>query len=195
LELDHVLIAVGDLEAAGDLPSVPGGRHPGWGTANRIVPLGETYLELIAVVDPAEAARTPFGRWVAASHGLLGWAVRTGDIDAVAARLQLDVGGGSRVRGDGRVLSWRLAGVEQAVAEPHLPFFIQWGEGTELPGSGGGAFRLAGLELRGDPARLAEWLGDHELPVEIADGEPAVTRVVLSGPDGRMEIRPPYTVV
>jgi hypothetical protein len=51
LELDHVLIAVSDLAAAAreievryGLVSIEGGRHPGWGTANRIVPLGETYL-------------------------------------------------------------------------------------------------------------------------------------------------------
>jgi Glyoxalase-like domain len=67
LELDHVLIAVADLanaareiEARHGLASVEGGRHPGWGTANRIVPLGETYLELIAVIAGAEAARSPF---------------------------------------------------------------------------------------------------------------------------------------
>ena len=75
LELDHVLIAVADLAAAArelevrhGLASVEGGRHPGWGTANRIVPLGDTYLELIAVVDEAEAAESPFGRWVAAAQ-------------------------------------------------------------------------------------------------------------------------------
>jgi hypothetical protein len=49
LELDHVLIAVADLaeaarkiEARHGLASINGGRHPDWGTANRIVPLGET---------------------------------------------------------------------------------------------------------------------------------------------------------
>ena len=47
MELDHVLIAVTDLEAAArefearhGLSSVEGGRHRDWGTANRIVPLG-----------------------------------------------------------------------------------------------------------------------------------------------------------
>src|SRR5438132_3854521 len=72
LDLDHVLIAVADLASAGreietrhGLASVEGGRHPGWGTANRIVPLGEAYLELIAVSDEAEAAQSPFGSWVA----------------------------------------------------------------------------------------------------------------------------------
>ena len=68
VELDHILIPVGDLssavakfEARYGLASVDGGRHAGWGTANRIVPLGQTYLELVAVVDPKEAAHSAFG--------------------------------------------------------------------------------------------------------------------------------------
>ena len=79
MELDHVLIAVADLEAAGGeiedshgLASIEGGRHPSWGTANRIVPLGDSYLELIAVVDAAKAAESAFGRWVASGISTLG---------------------------------------------------------------------------------------------------------------------------
>ena len=48
LEIDHVLIAVADLAAAAQeietrygLASIEGGRHPDWGTADRIVPLGQ----------------------------------------------------------------------------------------------------------------------------------------------------------
>jgi hypothetical protein len=62
VEIDHVLIAVADLSTAAQemakrdgLTSVEGGRRTGWGTANAIVPLGKTYLELVAVVDAAEA--------------------------------------------------------------------------------------------------------------------------------------------
>src|SRR3954453_3346382 len=65
VQLDHALIAVHDLvpaarelQARHGLASLEGGRHPGWGTANRIVPLGETYLELVAIVDEDEAARS-----------------------------------------------------------------------------------------------------------------------------------------
>jgi hypothetical protein len=71
VELDHVLLAVTDLAAAGrelqaryGLASVEGGRHPDWGTANRIVPLGDSYLELIAVVDQAATADCLAGRCV-----------------------------------------------------------------------------------------------------------------------------------
>lgn len=72
MELDHVLIPVADLCGAVTefdrrcgVVSVEGGRHSGWGTASRIVPLGDSYLELVAVVDLAEALRSTFGRWVA----------------------------------------------------------------------------------------------------------------------------------
>src|SRR4029453_4960474 len=71
LRLDHVVLAVRDLDAPGTrilnelgLGSLPGGRHPGWGTGNRIVPLGYEYVELLAVVDPMEAESSPEGRWI-----------------------------------------------------------------------------------------------------------------------------------
>src|SRR6478672_8078845 len=123
LAIDHVILPVRDLgleaaelEARYGLASVEGGRHPGWGTANRIVPLGDSYLELIAVVDPAEADRSTFGRWVGgAARGLpLGWAVCTDRIGDEAARLGLEIVAGARDRSDGTRLSWKLAGVEQA---------------------------------------------------------------------------------
>ena len=71
LAIDHVIILVEDLDAAArryykqqGLASVPGGRHPGHGTANRIVPLGSSYIELMAVVERIEADSSPLGSWV-----------------------------------------------------------------------------------------------------------------------------------
>ena len=128
MDLDHVVIAVRDLAEAADeverygLASIAGGRHAGWGTANRIVPLGATYLELVAVVDADEAAASAFGRWVAGAGpdpiAPLGWVVRTGDIAAVAERLELSVSTGSRPAGDGSLLQWQLAGIDASAAEP-----------------------------------------------------------------------------
>jgi hypothetical protein len=124
MELDHVLIPLADLsravtefEGRYGLLSVEGGRHADW------VPLGDSYLELIAVVDPAEASQSAFGRWVANARSArpLGWAVRTDDLAAVAGRLGLNVGSGSRLTAMGDLLSWRIAGVERAIAEPWLP--------------------------------------------------------------------------
>ena len=155
-EPDHVLIAVSDLEAAAreveqrhGLTSVEGGGHQGLGTANAIVPLGGTYLELVAVVDEAEAAGSGFGNWVTGGDlpRLLGWCMRTDDLDSVAGRLGLTIADGTRARPDGTVLRWRMAGLERSAQEPSLPFFIEWGRGTPYPGRGaravGGDRRVA----------------------------------------------------
>ena len=202
LKLDHVVIAVSDLavaareiEARHGLTAIEGGRHPGWGTANRIVPLGDAYLELVAVVDEAEAAQSPFGRWVAgADPGLfrpLGWAVRTHQLDDAARRLGLTVHAGSRAGRDDRLLRWRLAGIEQAAADSSLPFFIEWAPGSPLPGRvpvthRAGAVRIAQLQLVGDADRLTAWLGDHRLPIAVGAGAPELTTVVLTGAAGQI---------
>jgi hypothetical protein len=190
VELDHVLIAVADLadaaqrlEARSGLTSLEGGRHKGLGTANRIVPLDDTYLELVAVVDEAEAAESVFGSWVASGEipRLLGWCARTGDLDAVAARLGLTIADGSRVRGDGTILRWRMAGLEQSADEPSLPFFIEWAPETPYPGNAPvqQRARIEELRLDGDPDRIRHWLGDASLPVSISHGDPAVRGVAL----------------
>jgi hypothetical protein len=202
LELDHAVIAVSDLEAAArdiearhGLSSIAGGRHPGWGTANRIVPLGGTYLELIAAVDKTEAAHSTFGSWVAGAASeagrLLGWAVRTDRIDDFARQHGLTASAGSRPAGGGQVIRWRVAGIEQAVEQPSLPFVIEWAPGTPLPGRASvrhpaGGVALAGLQLTGDPDGLAAWLGPHNLPITIDPGEPALTGIMLTATTGEL---------
>jgi hypothetical protein len=176
------------LEAEHGLASIPGGRHPGWGTANRIVPLGDAYLELVGVVDEREAAGSPFGRWVAGGTPgrPLGWAVRTDDLDGVVRRLGLTVTPGSRTLPGGDVLGWRHAGFERAAAEPTLPFFIQWEDAAPFPGKTAishpvGRIGIERLELNGDAGRLDAWLGEHALPVVVRPGTPGLSAVVFSG--------------
>ena len=197
--IDHVIYAVDDLDAAGaalfdreGLASVPGGRHEGWGTANRIVPLGETYLELIAVVDVEEADRSEFGRAVRRAltedRPLVGWVLATDDIDAVAKRLDLEVEEKSRETEDGSKLSWRLAGLERASKTGALPFFVQWDVPPEQhPGAADARHEadprgIAWVEVRADkPDDVREWLGEdeNELPVRITDGDPALAAAAI----------------
>ena len=192
MEIDHVLIAVTDLDVAAldlqaryGVASYAGGQHP-WGTANRIVPLGDTYLELVAVVDGDRAGASTFGRWVASANPgrPMGWAVRTPALDATAARNGLMIASGGRATPNGSELRWRMAGIDQAAAEPSLPFFIEWSAGTELPGRlpivhPGGSVRLVRVVLQGDAERLGTWLGDHRMPVAIRPGHAAVAQVIL----------------
>src|SRR5204863_3015141 len=97
--VDHVLLPVADLEVGAQrfyerfgLKGIPGGRHPGLGTANRIVPLGLQYLELIAVVDETEAAASRLGRRVAAAAAagrtFSDWALRTEDLESLRRKLR-----------------------------------------------------------------------------------------------------------
>ncbi len=206
-EVDHIVMGVADLDAATaalarlGLTALPGGTHPHWGTANRIVPLGAAYLELVAVVDREVAAGSAFGSWVAAqARGVAawGWAVRPADIAATSQRLGLDPAPGSRVRPDGVTLSWTLAGVPDDGADRTLPFFIAWGDGVPMPGQApvehpGGVSVLASVVVRGDAVLLEQWLGGtidgvHALPVEGAAA--GVVEVVVEQVGGPVVLHP-----
>jgi hypothetical protein len=202
MELDHVLIplvdlsrAVTEFEGRYGLVSVEGGRHEDWGTANRIIPLGDSYLELVAVVDPAEASQSAFGRWVANAEAgrPLGWAVRTDDLGAAAGRLGLSVGSGARFTGTGDLLRWRIAGVERAMAEPWLPFFMEWAAGSQFPGRievehPAAATGIQRLIVAGEPKQLSSWLDGRQLPVTRADGAPGVIGVVVLTTSGEIVV-------
>jgi hypothetical protein len=192
VRIDHVIYATRDLDAAAarleadhGLVAAGGGRHAGIGTENRIVPLGGGYLELIAVVDHAEAERSALGaalaeRILARREGLMGWVVGVEDVLAEAERTGAEL---STIERDG--LRAQLAGVATAMAEPALPFFIRRDPGIADPGDGGDAGGIAWVEVSGDAARLRAWLGGGELPVRVTDGEPAVLAVGI----GERELR------
>src|SRR4029450_3692890 len=188
LRLDHVVYAVRDLHEASvrfreafGLDSVDGGRHEGWGTANRIVPLGDQYLELVAAVHESKGAHTAFGRGVlerAARGG--GWftvAAVADDLDAVATRLGLEVGSGSRTRPDGQIVRWRMAGLDDPRRGAWVPFVRLWDIADELhpgrarAGHGVRATGLGRIEVGGDAERLHTWLGGDELTIPVCDGE------------------------
>ena len=91
--LDHVIVAVRDLEAAerstarllGRSPSWRG-EHPALGTRNALFRVGEAYLELLAPGD-ADAAGLLRERLATQGEGLLGFALATPDADACAKTL------------------------------------------------------------------------------------------------------------
>lgn len=193
--IDHVVLGVPDLEGAGamlleehGLGSVDGGRHTGWGTANRIVPLGgRQYIELIGVVDETEATASAFGSAVRASveqgGGLLCWCVEVDDVDAPAERLGLAVTEGSRRRADGITLGWRTAGLEAAIAEPWRPFFLEWRIPEDAhPGRVSASHRvepigIAWIEVACDLQTLREWLDDQSFEVKLGEGPPGLLSV------------------
>jgi hypothetical protein len=201
LAIDHVVIVVGDLDAAAGrlferhgLASVAGGRHAGQGTGNRIVPLGDSYLELMAVVDRDEAAGSPLGSWVERRLAEFGDApaalcLRSDDIEAVARRIEHRSLPMSRTRPDGVTLTWHLVALEAAMTEG-LPFFIEWHvDDADHPGRAPVAHRcdpsgIEWVEVGGDERRLASWLGPHELPLRHVEDRPGPIRIAIAVADG-----------
>src|SRR2546423_7961161 len=141
LQFDHVQVAVASLDVAAEqfasrygLLASPGGRHPGRGTANMIVPLGQSYVELIAVVDDSEALPIPTSarvrRAVESGRTFAAWAVRTDDLEetrAAAAALGLRLTSSATVHGRrrrpaGHELAWRSAQPAAKRESPSNPF-------------------------------------------------------------------------
>ena len=158
LRIDHIAISCSDLaegaevvEAAVGVPLAPGGRHALMGTHNRLLGLGDTYLEVIAI-DP-DAPAPPVPRWFdldrfSGPPRLTNWIVATDDLDA--ALHDAPEGSGAPVsvaRGD---LSWRMAvpGDGRLPFDGAYPALIQWNgphhPTQRLPDSG---LRLRALEI------------------------------------------------
>jgi hypothetical protein len=110
--IDHVILLVDDFEAAAErlrvanrLVALPGGVHP-MGTRNMVVPLKPPqYLELLGIDGRSTMEHHPFGQLVlrrlVAGGGWFDWAVRSNDIESVAARTSLPIVPGSITREDG----------------------------------------------------------------------------------------------
>jgi Glyoxalase-like domain len=136
LMLDHLAISATTLdegaawvEAALGVPLVPGGKHPHMGTHNRLLSLGDLYLEVIAI-DPT-SPRPAHPRWFDLDHfqgppRLTNWICRTDDLDAALAAAPEGTGTATDLaRGDYR---WRFAipASGQLPFDDSFPALIQW---------------------------------------------------------------------
>lgn len=175
---------------------MPGGSHDGIGTANRIVPLGQTYVELMGVTDRDVAGRNTFGQYLLSflegGDRLLTWAVATDDIVLHARRIGASPDPWTRTRPDGVELQWRLAGVEGAIADRSLPFFIQWDcPAEEHPGRDRVQHRITpraivDLEIGGRAATISNRLGGAPLPLTVVKGDPGLRSVTISTSEGEI---------
>jgi hypothetical protein len=136
LALDHIAVSAETLEAGTDwvemalgVPLTGGGKHPHMGTHNRLLSLGDLYLEVIAI-DPA-APKPGFPRWFDLDHfrgppRLTNWICRTDDLDVALTTTPEGSGIATDLqRGDYR---WRFA-VPASGKLPYddcFPALIQW---------------------------------------------------------------------
>jgi len=201
--LDHILLGCNDLdrgiafvEQHVGVRAAFGGVHPGRGTQNALLSLGERrYLEIIAP-DPKQTNVQQFAVIKdLTTPRLIGWAVHPGDLDAFGNKLRnagVAIEGprpGSRARPDGRVLHWKSLGLAD---DRHglLPFFIEWSADSLHPSTDAPAgcrlerFAVAGPDLD-DLTKIFLRLG-IEAPVERGD-KPQL-RARITGPKGLLEL-------
>jgi catechol 2,3-dioxygenase-like lactoylglutathione lyase family enzyme len=151
--IDHIIIGVHDLEQATatfeqqlGLLASGGGVHPFGGTANRIIVLGDTYLELITIHAPEDAPPGTLKRF-RDGDGYMNFVLASDDIEAesqtISARGVSVIGPteGSLQSADGRVRSWKRLDIERAELAQHYPFIIQHDSVGEER-----RFRLAGWQ-------------------------------------------------
>lgn len=203
--VDHLVWYSPDLETGTDYFSgllgcvaTFGGVHPGQGTRNSLLSLGdETYLEILAR-DPDQKEAGIFGRELAAitTPGLYHWAVAGVDLEGVIERARRasfdcsEVIFGSRRRPDGGTLAWRLAGLRNNPFGALVPFFIDWGtcEHPALGAPKGG--RLAGVELTSPAAtRLSYLFGTLGLPFPVRQGPTPELIATVEGSGGSHQLR------
>jgi hypothetical protein len=167
--IDHVIAAASDfrgLEAAFvrlGFHVTGGGLHPWGGTRNRIVVLGDGYLELLGITDGGKVSPALANRLTKTGAGWIGLALQSLDIEREATEMRergADVRGpkaGQLVAPSGAARGWHSAtvgGDDLWLAAEPLPFLIQHhSRGAvhqmELAGAGGlaphpnGAVRLA----------------------------------------------------
>ena len=200
--IDHVILGASDLDSAmvdferrtGVKPAF-GGVHPGQGTRNAIVRVGEgAYLEILAP-DPAQKVS---GTTAAELVGLrrmtpVGWAVGTSDVARLRDRLRRAgfrpdrLSPGSRRRPNGQRISWvtvDIAGIHRNIA----PFFIQWRNPAQHPSrSAPGGCRLHQLAIATpQPAPLQRLIAELRLEVHVARKAKSRIGLSLDCPKGRV---------
>ncbi|MGC2941983.1 VOC family protein [Brevibacterium sp. FAM 24638] len=151
-ELDHLIITVPDLEAgvaavaeATGLRAVPGGSHPGRGTANFLLGLAptgwpdgaHTYLEILGPdpqQEPTGDGTLPLDAHLATEPTLQTWAIHPPAFLAkIAAANTAGIDFGevqdmARDTAEGDRLEWRLTTRSPLPHEGAQPFLIDWGE-------------------------------------------------------------------
>jgi hypothetical protein len=211
--LDHFILGCANLdrgidfvEQATSIRAAFGGVHPGRGTRNALLSLGERhYLEIMAP-DPAQnvapGAPVPGSRpsQIAKLRELkepriTGWVAHPGDLDQFAARLRearIEFEGpraGLRQRPDGKVLRWKTL----TLKDDHgglLPFFIEWSADSVHPSIDapkGCTLRRFGA-VTPNPDDLNKIADLLQLEIPVSHGDKATLQATIFGPKGELTL-------
>jgi len=205
--LDHIVVGVVDLDSGmarleqlTGVRLVRGGSHPGIGTHNALISLGDKqYLELMAP-DPAQRQYTSsYELRTLVEPRVIAWTARTSNINssadvALKGGYQLDGPTDmSRLRPDGKRLAWKLFRVSNTLGrdgvEP-IPGFIEWDPGSLHPSQDS----PKGCELESfaieypQPSVLTAALTNLGIAAQVKQAMSARLIIALKTPIGRVEL-------
>jgi Glyoxalase-like domain len=201
--LDHILLGCNDLDTgiafvqdSAGVRAAVGGVHPGRGTRNALLSLGERrYLEIIAPDPHQPGAKDTLGLRLLTQPKLVGWAAHPGDLDAFAKKLR-EAGvafegptPGSRARPDGRVLHWKTLNL----ADDHhglLPFFIEWSADSAHPSTDAPkGCTLDYFEVNStNPEELTQLIQKIGINLPVEHSDKSRLRALLTGPKGDLGV-------
>jgi hypothetical protein len=208
--LDHVLLGCADLDAGIDfveqrtgVRAAFGGVHPGRGTRNALLSLGERrYLEVIAPDPEQDRVEQLAQKQVAhlqqlTSPSLIGWAAHPGDLEKFSAHLR-ETGisfegprSGSRQRPDGKLLQWKTLNLKDD-KDGLLPFFIEWSAESLHPSAdapkGCRLTHFAATTPNADEITKITQQLHLDLPVSLGD-KPSLQATII-GPKGELPLNP-----
>jgi hypothetical protein len=206
LKVDHLVYATPDL-AAGvaqverllGVKAVPGGQHPGGGTRNALIRLGEgSYLEIIGP-DPDQPKPLRPRRFTIdelKAPRLVTWAAKGADLETIvenATKHGVDLGrvqSGSRNRPDGVLLSWRLTVSPELTGDGIVPFFIDWGKTAHPTANLPRDCSLVALRgVHPDAKRIQTQLFALGLKLRVDTGSPPAIIATIRTPRGDVELR------
>ena len=196
LTLDHIALTSATLQEGVDLVETAlgvklavGGKHPLMATHNRLLGLGDVYLEVIAI-DP-EASTPAQPRWFDMDRfrgrpRLTNWIARTDDMDADLARSPQGTGHPiTLARGDYR---WTMAVPADGILpfDNAFPALIQWltpmHPTQALPDCG---VRLKTLTItHPQAAALRAALTLHDPRIHIVQGDAKAMTATFQTPNG-----------
>jgi len=201
--LDHILLGCPDLDTGiaflqqrTGVKAVFGGVHPGRGTQNALLSLGERqYLEIIAP-DPQQADTAnslALALRALREARLVGWAAHPGELRAFAKKLREEGFAfegptpGSRKRPDGRLLEWQTLHLQDD-RSGLLPFFIAWHSPHPASNAPKGV-QLTRFELASPTRETLKKIATRlSLDVAVVQSEKPQIRAALAGPAGKLDL-------
>lgn len=208
---DHIIYFVPDLQQAygffenllGVRP-VFGGQHPGRGSHNALLSLGDScYLEIIAPdpTQPAPPNPRSFGMDSLKAPKLLHWAVTSLNIHASvtgAKAAGYDPGAvhdGSRTRSDGFLMEWKLTRRPEAVLGINppgdwlVPFLIDWGQTPHPAKNNPAGCNMIGIQaIHPDPESIAVMLTALGVDCPVKQGKNPQLIATLDTPNGLVQL-------